>query len=274
MTPTMESTPLDLALALWRRGLSVIPVPRPDGRHDGKVPAIRWAEYQTRQPTEDELRDWFRGPQNLAIITGAISNLVVVDADSREGLRWAVRHLPYTPWQVRTSRGFHLYFRHPGVPIRNRAKLNTRDGKIAVDVRGDGGYVIGPGSVHASGAVYLEAGNWTRDDVPRFWPGWIARPTRAPASPTQHLPRSTGDVVERARRYLSAIPRPEIGQGSDQATLSAACRLVRGFGLTEADATSLLWEWTGGRPGWTHEWVRRKVENAVRYGTETIGGLA
>ncbi|MCC7045029.1 MAG: bifunctional DNA primase/polymerase [Acidobacteria bacterium] len=277
MTPSTESIPiLDQALALWRRGLSVIPVPRPDGRHDGKVPTIRWAEYQTRQPTEDEIRDWFRVPQNLAIITGAISNLVVVDADSRVALRWAVRHLPYTPWQVRTSRGFHLYFRHPGVPIRNRAKLDTRDGRIAVDVRGDGGYVIGPGSVHASGAVYMEAGDWTREDVPRSWPGLLQRPER-PTRPTSvYSPvwRPTGDVVERARKYLAAIPRPEIGQGSDEATLYAACRLVRGFNLSEADAAALLWQWAGGRPGWTHEWVAQKVQHAVRYGTESIGGLA
>ncbi|MCC7181167.1 MAG: bifunctional DNA primase/polymerase [Acidobacteria bacterium] len=266
---------LDQALTLWRRLLSVIPVPRPDGRHDGKVPAMAWREYQARRPTEAEIRAWFGGaPSNLAIITGALSNLVVVDADSREGLRWCVRHLPYTPWQVRTSRGYHLYFRHPGVTVRNRAKLDTRDGRIDVDVRGDGGYVIGPGSVHASGAIYLPAGDWTRDDVPRFWPGWLARPER-PARPALDSSqwRPSGDVVARARRYLAQMPRPEIGQGSDQATLTAACRLVRGFGLSESEATALLWQWAGGRPGWTYEWVRRKVENARKYGTEPVGGL-
>ncbi|MCC7179037.1 MAG: bifunctional DNA primase/polymerase [Acidobacteria bacterium] len=269
-------TILDHALDMWRREISVIPVPRPDGRHDGKVPAIAWKEYQTRRPTEDELRAWFRGaPMNLAIVTGAISNLVVVDPDSREGLRWCVRHLPYTPWQVRTARGFHLYFRHPGVPVRNRAKLETPNGTIAVDVRGDGGYVIGPGSVHASGHVYQIAGDWTREDVPRFWPGWLARPERparpAPVYSSQWRP--SGDVAERARRYLAQMPRPEIGHGSDVATLTAACRLVRGFALDDATAEALLWEWAGGRPGWTREWVARKVQHARRYGTEPIGGL-
>jgi hypothetical protein len=72
---------------------------------------------------------------------------------------------------------------------------------------------------------------------------------------------------------LAAIPRPEIGQGSDVATLQAACRLVRGFKLDPMDAESLLWNWTGGRPGWTRDWVARKVAHAVRYGTEPIGAL-
>lgn len=269
-------TPLDRALDFWRRGFSVIPVPRPDGRHDGKVPVIAWKRFQTERPTEAEIRGWFDGPpQNLAIVTGGVSGVVAVDADSREGLRWCVRHLPYTPWQTKTARGFHLFFKWPGIEIRNRAKLETRDGRIAVDVRGDGGYVIAPGSVHASGVEYFAAGDWTRDDAPRFWPGWLARPERStrPTTPYSASWRPTGTVTERARRYLAAIPRPEIGQGSDAAVLSAACRLVRGFGLSDADAEALLWAWAGGRPGWTPEWIRQKVRNAHTYGSETVGGL-
>jgi hypothetical protein len=225
---------------------------------DGKVPALPWREYQTRLPTAEEIDEWFGAPMNLAVITGAISGVVVIDADEPEALRWLVRRLPYTPWQTQTSRGFHLWYRSPDVRVANRARLETPEGRrLAIDVRGDGGFVIAPGSVHASGATYREAGDWSapRERVPVFWPGWLARPQR-PAIPATSTTtrRPTGDIVTRARAYLENVPRPEIGHGSDGATLYAACRLVRGFGLCAADAEDLLWggpaaEWAGRASG-------------------------
>lgn len=151
---------LKIALELWRRGLSVIPVPRPrrgvPAGHvgDGKRPAISWAEYQKRLPTEDELHRWFTEEQNVAIITALVSGVVMVDADSPEALRWCTSRMTYTPWQVRTRRGFHLYYAHPGVHVSNRARIETNAGKLALEVRGDGGLGIAPGSLHASGHVY------------------------------------------------------------------------------------------------------------------------
>jgi hypothetical protein len=271
------------ALALAARGLSVIAVPAPQpgappGQPgDGKVPRIRWAEFQQRPATEDEIRAWWTDEPdaNPAIVTGAVSDLVVVDADSPEALRHCTRTLKYTPWQVQTGRGYHLYYRHPGVQVRNRAHIETKDGQLAIDVRADGGFVIAPGARHASGAQYLEAGDWSvpRNQLPRFWPGWLSRPTTRPRPSTPPVARQTGDLIDRARRYLAAIPAPAIGQGSDNATLYAACRLTRGFGISEADAAALLWEWAGNRPGWTYAWVEEKVSHAVRYGTEPIGAL-
>ena len=274
------SAALDRALSLWRRGLSVIPVPLPrpgvpaGQPGDGKVPAIAWREFQSRVPTELELRAWFSTEQNIAIVTGGLSGVVVVDADSPESVRYVTRRLTYTGWQTQTSRGFHLFYRHPGVRVPNRARIKTEDGTLAIDVRGDGGYVIAPGSLHASGFVYREAGDWTdaRETLPVFWLGWLHRP-RPPSPAASSLPRLHGDVVDRARRYLAAIPRPEIGQGSDVATLSAACRLVRGFDLSADEAVALLWDWAGNRPGWTRPWIAAKVQHALRYGTEPIGAL-
>lgn len=270
---------LRIAERLLERGLSVIPVPRPiPGARigepgDGKVPAIAWREFQDRLPTRDELAQWFgHAAMNIGVVTGAISQVVVIDADAPDALLWCTKNLPYTPWQTKTARGFHLFYRHPGGRVPNRARLETRDGRMPIDVRGDGGFVIAGGSVHASGAEYREAGDWTagRDELPAFWVGWLQRPSRS-STPQPIAPRSPRDVVERARRYLAAIPRPEIGHGSDNATLYAACRLTRGFGLDEAIAIDLLDEWAGKRPGWTREWIAKKVASAARYGTEPIG---
>ena len=274
-------TPLAQARRLRALGFSVIPVPRPrPGITDGKRPTIKWKAYQTRLASDSELVRWFCGaPMNLAIVTGQISGVVVIDADSPAALAWIKQNLNYTPWQTKTSKGFHLYYRHPGRHVGNRVKITTPDGKLALDVRGDGGFVIAAGSVHGAGHRYIEAGDWTqpRSRVPPFWPAWIARPMSARHDTRRRLVARGGVVttrsftLERARRYLAEIPRPEIGSGSDQAVLSQAARLVRGFRLSTADAEALLWAWAGNRPGWTREWIVEKVRNAERYGTEALG---
>ena len=91
-------------------GLSVIPVPPPrpgvrDGSPgDGKTPTIRWKRYQREHPTDADLVRWFaRHAMNVAIITGAVSDLVTVDADNGAALKWCTAHLPYSPWQTRTA---------------------------------------------------------------------------------------------------------------------------------------------------------------------------
>lgn len=285
---------LSTALDLAARGLTVIPVPRPDATHGGKKPTIRWKQYQTRRPTIAELTGWFATPMNMAVLTGRISGIVVVDADSDAALAWVFRHLPLTPWQTKTPRGFHLWYRHPGTRIGNRVHIKTGDGELALDVRGDGGFVVAPGSVHKTGALYEQVGDWTvaRDRLPVFWPGWLTHPSNPPqlhaSNPPEPHPsnppqpprppartlRPTGDgVVDRAEKYLAAIPLPEIGAGSDVAVFKAACHLVRGFALDEVTAVDLLWEWAGGRPGWTREWIQTKVVSAIKNGREMVGGL-
>ena len=219
---------LEIALSLARRGLSIIPVPRPIAGTpkgqvgDGKVPAISWKEFQQRRATEDEIRRWFAHEQNIAIITGAISGVVVVDVDSSEAHAWIIKRLPRTPWQVKTARGYHLFYRHPGRLVRNKARINTGAGQIALDVRGDGGFVIAPRSIHETGVRYEFGGNWNapREQLPMFWLGWLERP-KPPPRPSPPSSWPTGNVVERARRYLQqAAAARERGEAGARAVLS------------------------------------------------------
>src|SRR5262245_20318279 len=63
---------------LMARGWSIFPVqPR------SKVPAVKWECYQRRLATVDELEKWFTKPgYNVGIVTGKLSGIFVVDADS------------------------------------------------------------------------------------------------------------------------------------------------------------------------------------------------
>ncbi len=139
---------LDAALSYLRRGWSVFPISR-----GTKIPpkGFTWKPYQTKQPTEEEIRGWidqYPG-MNLALATGAGSGVVVFDVDDPELAKeeLAERPLPRTP-TVRTTKGLHYYFKHPGdgATVQNRVKSKKGWPFNCSDLRGDGGYVLIPPS--------------------------------------------------------------------------------------------------------------------------------
>jgi len=158
-----------------RRGWSVIPI-----RPGDKRPLVRWEEYQHRCPSHEEARRWLRAwPETgVAIVTGAISGLIVLDIDLRHGGDAALAHLENehgrlpTTVECRTGGGGrHLYFAHPGVLTRNKVGLAS-----GVDLRGDGGYVVAPPSLHESGLRYA----WVEGRGPASvaiapLPDWVLR---------------------------------------------------------------------------------------------------
>lgn len=122
----------------------------------GKHPVGKaWKEFQERIATEDEIREGFRKypNANVGIITGRISNLAVLDIDGQKGrdnLAALGYEIPETLMVETGGGGEHHYFAYPPDGVANSA------GKIApkVDVRGDGGLVVAPPSMHASGRRY------------------------------------------------------------------------------------------------------------------------
>src|SRR5882724_1301504 len=146
-----ESPMLAAALEYARRGFSVIPLKPRD-----KKPGLQsWKQYQTRCATEKEIREWWRRTPNanVGIVTGAVSSIVVLDIDGEAGRSSLLECLPElkhvsTP-AVATGKGVHLYFRHPGGDIPNRAGMAPN-----LDLRGDGGFVAAPPSIHPNGGTY------------------------------------------------------------------------------------------------------------------------
>ncbi len=140
------------ALQYHQRGWSILPISRAG---KWKKPAVKWTPYQKRQPTEDELREWFKMPNlaGLAVVLGPVSGeLYCRDFDQAESYRrWADEHseLARSLPSVEAKRGPHLYF-------QSTQQIRTRDYGDG-ELRGIGGYSILPPSVHESGHVY----QWT-----------------------------------------------------------------------------------------------------------------
>jgi len=147
------------ALAYATRGWSVMPLRFTGGVEDRKRPLLdTWEALKHQAAPVSQVTEWWqRWPEaNIGLVMGAVSNLVALDLDGPAAvalLRQRDIFLPRTA-AVQTARGYHALYRHPGETIANRAKLLTDGQGSGVDVRGDGGYVVAPPSVHGSGWVY------------------------------------------------------------------------------------------------------------------------
>lgn len=109
----------------------------------GKKPVER--SWTTRPPsTETHVRQWIEKGHNLGLRTGHASKITVIDDDSEDGAGARALDLPATVTVVTGSGRRHYYFVSPQTRLGNSAsKLHDR-----VDVRGDGGQVVFPGSIH------------------------------------------------------------------------------------------------------------------------------
>jgi hypothetical protein len=163
--------PLDYALRYANHGWAVFPCHEPtltgcscrraDCSSPAKHPRTARGLHDATTDPEAIARWWRHWPSaNIAVRTGADSGLVVIDVDPEHGGLAAIadlqrRHgdLPLTPTVLTGSGGRHYWFAYPGLAIPNSA------GRLGpgVDVRGDGGYVITPPSLHPSGSYRWEA---------------------------------------------------------------------------------------------------------------------
>ncbi|MGC8766401.1 MAG: bifunctional DNA primase/polymerase [Brevinematia bacterium] len=139
----MNEKTLAQALKYLDLNFSVIPV-----IYKEKRPVIPWKKYQKVPPTREEVLSWFKNetPLNLAVVTGRVSKLVVIDVDSYDALPDWLKNIE--TWIAKTSRGYHFYFR-----INNEYIPTTKLTKN-VDLKGEGSYVLLPESIHPSGTTY------------------------------------------------------------------------------------------------------------------------
>lgn len=171
----MATTGIKCAAVKYRaRGWSVVPV-----RPLDKRPLIPWREYQRRRADKAEIRGWFeRCPDaNIGVVTGQVSNLVVIDIDPRHGGEDSLhsleeRHgpLPRTLTVQTGGGGRHLYFAAPADPVPLRSRVALVEG---VDIRAEGGLVVAPPSIHPSGCAYAWIGGAEVPQEPAALPRWM-----------------------------------------------------------------------------------------------------
>lgn len=243
---------LQVAQTYLSYGWPVIPL-------SGKLPQVPWKEFQGRYPTEAELTQWFRCKENpptgLGILTGQLSRLIVVDCDSKKDAEYWLQEHGGSPLVVTTGSGVHFYYRMPlDCEIRNRQRLFGR----SIDLRGEGGYVTAPPSLHPLGEPYVWRSFNSTLKLPTFERGWLSR-----AHEERNLPVTNHrETVRSANRYILKI-FAVAGEGGHNQTFRAACKL-RDAGLSPEEAFAILstWNETNATPPWTEKELDHKITSA------------
>jgi hypothetical protein len=146
---------LTYAQEFLKQHIAVIPVKFRDKRPD----ISSWEPYKTILPTSSQISNWFSNKSsNYGVIMGWQDLLVLDFDDLQEYQRWQVwcsktaglaQLVSELAFKVTTSRGVHVY-------IRLSNQKNQKLGKI--DIKANG-YVLGPGSIHPTGAIYRALGD-------------------------------------------------------------------------------------------------------------------
>lgn len=125
-----------IALQYYDSGL--MPIPLKD-----KTALVKWGNYTETRPERNLIRQWFEDHKDarIGIVTGPVSNLLVLDVDGEEGIETIKdKEVPET-WTVKTPRGgYHYYFNFPN--DLKEAKTTLAGILPSVDVRGKAGYVV------------------------------------------------------------------------------------------------------------------------------------
>jgi hypothetical protein len=218
------------AVRAVRREQSPIPL-----APNSKIPPANylWTYRQLTPPTEAQITQELEqyGSTGYAIITGAVSKLVVLDIDTDHGGRESAKALfaqhggvPKTP-TVRTPHGGHIYYRWPeGVSVKNSTGT-LGDG---LDVRGFGGYVVGPGSeVICDSQKHPDCPNASKPEKYEWLPGLSPEEVEYAPCPEFMLGPNQRSVEKPRTVIEDSIP-----EGRRNATLASAGGVMRQAGLS------------------------------------------
>jgi hypothetical protein len=166
--PLDQPTPHQAAHSYAARGWRVVPI-APGTKHP-KLPA--WQNAATTDA--DMIDEWWTGlyrGHGVGIATGHQSGIFVLDIDDHDALHdLTATHgpLPDTLTSLTGSGGQHLIFNYPAnATITNHNRLPA-----GIDVRGDGGQIVAPPTVHPNGTAYCWDAS-TEHLEPADAPGWL-----------------------------------------------------------------------------------------------------
>lgn len=166
----------DDMMQMYFKGYSLIPL-----QYNSKKPHINWRPYIDRVPSYDEYKRWADAglfATGYGIVTGKVSGISVLDVDIKSGgLDSLAEHdvsiLDEYTWVVDTPNGRHYYYQYDARAKQGQARFGK-----GVDIRNDGGFVVGPGSrVGDQEYKWAYEMNPTHLEKPSPAPEWLLQAT-------------------------------------------------------------------------------------------------
>jgi hypothetical protein len=210
----MSSTKKQQAMGYVQRGWAVFPlIP------NGKTPLTKNGFKDASKDSQVVSLWWDQNPEaNIGIATGTVSGLVVLDLDEKHGGYETLEELNEQGFSVGNTLtaqtgggGLHFYFRHPGFNVKNKAGLFP-----GLDIRGDGGYVVAPGSIHESGHSY----EWLETDLAPIenLPGWLKEKMSVSPPPSSTFQQTKPVMNAGEKGELSKATLKFIASGAEPGT--------------------------------------------------------
>ena len=229
---------VEYALQYARNGWPVFPL-------HGKIPFKDSRGYKDATTDEAQIQTWWttHPTANIGLATDERSGIIVLDIDPSKGGYYGLKELqetysplPETRRVSTANKGLHYYFQYPQDNRHTYKNAVGLQGKIGVDVRATGGYVVLPPSKLYGRLSYIWA-NLTTPIAPL--PIWLRDLLIESQQQRESIPQGLR-FAGRAGEYWLAKALARAGEGSrNDEGFKLACQL-RDDHVSVAEARSTL----------------------------------
>lgn len=264
---------LDYALRMARMGFEVFPlVP-------GTKRPLTLTGFKSSTKNEALINEWWaKSPEaNIGVHT---AGHVVIDLDVKDtnGIESFCDYLGVEEWELydnfivhTPTGGRHIYF---NTPDTFSSGIRILPG---VDVRAEGGYVVGPGST-LNGATYEIKSYAEIQPLPEPIKSLLRKPReKAEDTQTALVELDTSLAIRRAKEFLSTR-LPAVSGNAGNAHTYKTFAVLKDFGLSREMALELIYA-PGGwndrcEPSWSFAELETISINVYKYGINQPGELA
>lgn len=252
---------VEYALSYAQNGWYVFPL-------SGKIPFKGSQGYKDATTNEQQIQTWWtqHPTANIGLATGERSGIIVLDIDPQKGGYYSIKELQQTyeplPDTRRVStahKGLHYYFLYPrdGERYQNAVGLA---GRVGVDIRANGGYVVLPPSTLFNRLTYT----WANPETPIApLPLWLHDLILREREQKESIPQGVRFALQPGEKWLSLALEKAREGNRNSIGFWLACQL-RDDHIPEAEAQFIMLTYATQLPTGKDQYTAKEALASVR----------